>query len=74
MFFRIAKERKKIFPEEFLFLENAGNKKLLQEEIAFVTIIKLIFGPIAQLAEHSTENAGVGSSTLPWATILEQHV
>jgi hypothetical protein len=25
-------------------------------------------GPIAQLVEHSTENAGVGGSTPPWAT------
>ncbi len=28
-----------------------------------------IIGPIAQLAEHSTENASVRSSTLRWATI-----
>lgn len=32
---------------------------------------KTIDGPIAQLAEHGTENAGVGGPIPPWATILE---
>ncbi len=29
-------------------------------------------GPIAQLVEHGTENAGVGGSTPPWATNLKK--
>ena len=27
-----------------------------------------MLGPVAQLVEHGTENAGVGGSTPPWAT------
>lgn len=49
-------------------------KKLLNNQFFFDTITKRIKrkrdGPIAQLAEHSTENAGVRSSTLRWATTM----
>ena len=46
-------------------------KKVLKGHLGFDILIKLEFGPIAQLAEHSTENAGVGGPTPPWATILK---
>jgi hypothetical protein len=41
--------------------------------LGFVKISKLLKmcsydGPIAQLAEHGTENAGVGGPIPPWAT------
>ena len=29
---------------------------------------RAMLGPVAQLVEHGTENAGVGGSTPPWAT------
>ncbi len=35
---------------------------------------KTIDGPIAQLAEHGTENAGVGGPIPPWATTLKSMV
>ena len=31
-----------------------------------------MLGPVAQLVEHGTENAGVGGSTPPWATNSEK--
>ena len=46
-------------------------KKVLKGHLGFDILIKLEFGPIAQLAEHSTENAGVGGPTPPWVTILK---
>ena len=44
---------------------------LLEYQSAIKSAIQILIGPIAQLAEHSTENASVRSSTLRWATILK---
>ena len=44
---------------------------LLEYQSAIKSATQIIIGPIAQLAEHSTENASVRSSTLRWATILK---
>lgn len=44
---------------------------LLEYQSAVKSATQIIIGPIAQLAEHSTENASVRSSTLRWATILK---
>ena len=41
----------------------------MKRKFEFIIIIRL--GPIAQLAEHGTENAGVGGSIPPWATICD---
>lgn len=43
---------------------------LLEYQSAIKSATQIIIGPIAQLAEHSTENASVRSSTLRWATTL----
>lgn len=44
---------------------------LLEYQSAIKSATQIIIGPIAQLAEHSTENASVRSSTLRWATIMK---